>query len=126
MVQDKDYVSQCCEVGAARRVFDFLMNNVKQDTQDVTGSPTKIVQDEEKGKAYEVDPNFASPIQCAFMFLTNLSLVEEGQIHVLGDGKTKGSVLENIFGMCNYFKTNTTFDFVSNVLANVSSLQAGR
>jgi hypothetical protein len=65
-------------VGAARRVFDFLMQNVKQDVKDVSGSPAKIVKDEQAGTAYEVDPSFASPIQCAFMFLTNLTLTEEG------------------------------------------------
>ena len=71
---------------------------------------------------YEVDATFASPIQCAFMFLTNLTLEEEGKVHFLGEGKTKGSILENLIGMFQYFKTNTTFDFVSNILANVSSL----
>ena len=60
------------------------------------------------------------------MLLTNLSVVEEGQKHLLGDGKTKGAIIENIFGMFCYFKTNTTFDFVSNILANVSALEAGR
>lgn len=73
-----------------------------------------------------VSKEFASPVQCAFMLLTNLSIVESGQKHLLGDGKTKGAILENIFGMFNYFKTNTTFDFVSNIFANVSALAAGR
>ena len=75
---------------------------------------------------YVVSQEFASPVQCAFMLLTNLTIQEEGQKHFLGDGKTKGAILENIFGMFNYFKTNTTFDFVSNIMANVSSLAAGR
>lgn len=60
------------------------------------------------------------------MLLTNLTIVESGQKHFLGEGKTKGAILENIFGMFTYFKTNTTFDFVSNICANVSSLTAGR
>lgn len=60
------------------------------------------------------------------MLLTNLTIVESGQKHMLGEGKTKGAILENIFGMFTYFKTNTTFDFVSNIFANVSSLAAGR
>ena len=47
-------------------------------------------------------------------------------MHLLGEGKTKGAILENIFGMFNFFKTNPTFDFVSNILANVTSLKAGR
>ena len=60
------------------------------------------------------------------MFLTNLTILESGQKHLLGEGKTKGAILENIIGMFNFFKTNPTFDFVSNILANVSSLAAGR
>ena len=75
---------------------------------------------------YEVDSNFSSPIQCSFMFLTNLTTTESGQKHVLGEGKTKGIILENIFGMFSYFKTNSTFDFVANIFANVSSYQPGR
>ena len=60
------------------------------------------------------------------MFLTNLSIVETGQRHILGEGKTKGAIIENLLGMFNYFKTNTMFDFVANILANVSALQDGR
>ena len=60
------------------------------------------------------------------MLLTNLSIMESGQKHLLGDGKTKGAIVENVFGMFTYFKTNPTFDFVSNILANVSALEAGR
>ena len=77
-------------------------------------------------KVYEVNANFAGPIQCALMFLTNLTILESGQKHLLGEGKTKGAILENLFGMFNYFKTNPTFDFVSNILANISALQLGR
>jgi len=60
------------------------------------------------------------------MFLTNLTILESGQKHLLGEGKTKGAILENIIWMFNFFKTNPTFDFVSNILANMSSLAAGR
>ena len=60
------------------------------------------------------------------MLLTNLTILENGQKHLLGEGKTKGSILENIVGMFNFFKTNHTFDFVSNILANVSALKEGR
>ena len=114
----------------ARRVFDFLMNNVKQDAP-LVGAAAQIVdhQKTEEGgttKIYQVNPTFASPIQSAFMLLTNLTIVESGQSHLLGEGKTKGAVIENIFGMFVYFKTNPMFDFVSNILANVSALKAGR
>lgn len=108
------------------------MKNVKQDTaSDQAGSSAQIVEDqktEEGGttKVYQVNANFAGPIQCALMLLTNLSIVESGQKHLLGEGKTKGAIIENLFGMFNYFKTNPTFDFISNILANVSALQLGR
>ena len=45
---------------------------------------------------------------------------------MLGEGKTRGAIVENLLGMFNYFKTNPTFDFVSNILANTSALAAGR
>lgn len=60
------------------------------------------------------------------MLLCNLSIPENGAKHLLGEGKTRGAIIENITGMFNYFKTNTTFDFVSNILANTSALAAGR
>ena len=60
------------------------------------------------------------------MFLTNLTILESGQKHLLGEGKTKGAIVENLFGMFNYFKTNPTFDFISNILANTSALKLGR
>ena len=60
------------------------------------------------------------------MLYTNLTILEDGQKHLLGEGKTKGAIIENLVGMFNYFKTNPTFDFVSNILANVSALKDGR
>ena len=60
------------------------------------------------------------------MFLTNLTAVESGQVHLLGEGKTKGTILENILGMFMYFKSDATFDFVANTYANIASLQVGR
>ena len=60
------------------------------------------------------------------MFLTNLTAIESGQVHLLGEGAAKGAILENIMGMFTYFKTNAAFDFVANIFANISSLKAGR
>lgn len=60
------------------------------------------------------------------MFLSNLTILESGQKHLLGEGKTKGAVLENLFGMFSFFKTNPTFDFVSNIMANMSAYKPGR
>lgn len=35
-------------------------------------------------------------------------------------------MLENLVGMFTYFRTSEMFDFVANILANVSSLKEGR
>ncbi len=63
------------------------------------------------------------------MFMTNVSMVEEGQKHIIGldaDEKLKGAILENFFEMFSYFFTKSEFDFVANVLSNISALKAGR
>lgn len=60
------------------------------------------------------------------MLLTNMTILETGQKHLMGEGKTRGAIIENVFGMFSFFKTNPTFDFASNVLANVSAIKDGR
>ena len=63
------------------------------------------------------------------MFLTNLTMIEEGKKHVLGldgDHKLKGAIIENFFEMFSYFCLKTEFDFTANVLSNVISLIEGR
>jgi len=61
------------------------------------------------------------------MLLSNVAMTETGQNHMLGsDKKTKGSIIENLCGMFTYFRNSEMFDFVANILANVSSLKAGR
>lgn len=132
LAQDKAFIEECIALNVGRRIFDWLMKNVKQDTSgENAGSSAQIVEDqktEEGGttKVYEVNAQFAGPIQCAFMFLTNLTIVDQGQTHLLGEGKTKGAIIENLFGMFNYFKQNPTFDFIANILANISALKLGR
>ena len=42
IVQDKVFAEECVKLNAARKVFDFLMNNVKQDIQE-TGTDAKLV-----------------------------------------------------------------------------------
>ena len=44
----------------------------------------------------------------------------------MGEGKTKGVIFDNLFGMFTYFLKNTIFDFISNIMANVSALKEGR
>ncbi len=122
---------ECVALKCATRVFEFLKKNVTQDVSSDTGSKARLVADkktEEGGltQVYEVDAAFASPIQSALMFLSNVTIIGEGAQHLLGEDKTKGVVLENLLGMFNYFKTNPTFDFISNILANVSAVQPGR
>ena len=61
------------------------------------------------------------------MLLSNISNTEFGQQHILGvDPKTRGAVLENLVGMFTYFRKAEMFDFVSNILSNVSSMKEGR
>jgi len=61
------------------------------------------------------------------MFLANITNTDEGQRHLIGtDPKTKGAIIENLVGMFTYFRATEMFDFVANILANVSSLKEGR
>lgn len=43
-----------------------------------------------------------------------------------GDSKLVGAIMENFFGMFSYFIDKPEFDFMANVLSNVSSLKEGR
>ena len=54
MASDASYVDECVELNAARKVFDFLMNNVKQDLEEV-GSDTKIVEETSDGQKVAAD-----------------------------------------------------------------------
>ena len=61
------------------------------------------------------------------MLLSNVTLIDDGKNHVLGlDKSTKGALLFSVIGMANFFKKNSNFDFVSNIMANVSSIKEGR
>jgi hypothetical protein len=104
------------------------MRNVTQKTTKEGAGSLAVFHDDIK--VYEVkDTEFVKSIQLAFMFLTNLTMDESGQSHVLGldgDIKLKGAIMENFFGMFMYFKESTEFDFMANVLSNVSSHKVGR
>lgn len=65
-------------------------------------------------------------IEMCLMLLNNVSVDEEGQRHLIGEGKTKGLILDNLFGMFCYFLKSNIFDFVSNILSNVTGLKDGR
>lgn len=63
------------------------------------------------------------------MLLSNLTALEAGQRHLLGieeSSKFKFVIAESIFGMMCYFSKNTSFDFVSNIMANLACLEEGR
>ncbi len=65
-------------------------------------------------------------IEMCMMLLTNVTISEEGQKHLIGEGKIKGLILDNLCGMFCYFLKSNIFDFISNVLSNVSGLKEGR
>jgi hypothetical protein len=60
------------------------------------------------------------------MLLNNVTVDEEGQKHLIGEGKTKGLILDNLFGMFCFFIKSNIFDFVSNILSNITALKDGR
>ena len=108
------------------------MHNVKPSSDSVRTANAEIVKvkhTEEGGdfEIYEIKSGQANSIQAAVMLLSNVANTETGQQHILGvDPKTRGSILENLVGMFVYFRTSEMFDFVSNILSNVSSLKEGR
>lgn len=130
---DKVWVDRFCDLNVARRIFEYLMASVKPDQSSVrtdNAELKKVQLTEEGGQSdmYEIKPGQGNSIQFAVMLLCNISVTEKGQEHLLGgeNPKTKGSIIENLSGMFTYFRHAEMFDFVSNILSNVSSLKAGR
>lgn len=133
-----------CELNATQRVYELLKEVVKQDLQnsheEKTGVKMQLSEnvfelvkrepkiDETTGKLMEEDTQELC-IEYCFMFLSNLTAIEDGQKHLLGingEGKYKFIVAESIFGMFCYFQKNTSFDFVSNIMANLACCEDGR
>lgn len=133
-----------CELNASQRVYELLKEVVKQDLQNSHEETTgvkmqqsenvfELVRREPKvdpttGKLMEEDTQELT-IEYCFMFLSNLTAIEDGQKHILGingEGKYKFIVAESIFGMFCYFQKNTSFDFVSNIMANLACCEEGR
>ncbi len=89
---------------------------------------------DDKEKVYEIrnklkkgDSQAAfEDIELCMMLLTNVTISEEGQRHLIGDGAKRGIIIDNLFGMFCYFLKSGIFDFISNVLANVSGMKEGR
>lgn len=120
MTQEQEFIETCCDFGASRKVFEILKIIVKPDAKESTTELKSAT------KEYEVKAADSNIIESCFMFLTNFTMKESGQQSLLGQGKAKGSILESYWGMFTYFHANTSFDFVSNILANVSSKKEGR
>ena len=65
-------------------------------------------------------------IEYCIMILCNVTTIEEGQKHFLGEGKVKGMIIDNLFGMFCYFPKMGIFDFVANIMSNVSAIKDAR
>ena len=90
---DKTYIGRCIEVNACRRVFEYLMDNVTPSVSSIRTENATILKekmtDEDLGQfdIYEIRAGQANSIQAAVMFLTNLSVTDIGQKHILGEGE---------------------------------------
>jgi len=129
---DKSWIERLIELNVSRRVFEYLMHSVKPSSSSIRTANAEIVrikQTEEGGEfeIYEIKEGQANSIQASVMLLSNIAITESGQQHILGiDKKTRGAILENLVGMFTYFRTSEMFDFVANIMSNVSSLKEGR
>ncbi|CDW79364.1 duf383 domain containing protein [Stylonychia lemnae] len=124
---DKDYVKELISLNVSTRVFDFLKTNVKMDMKSPEQTSAHFLEDD---NAYVIrdssNQDISQAIEQLLMMLSNVTINEEGQRHLLGTGATKGAILDNLFGMFCYFGSSGNFDFISNVLSNVSALKEGR
>jgi len=109
------------ELNAGPRVFEYIKQNVRQDMAAPTDH--NILLDTQKNE-YEI--RHSDVISLCFMFLTNLTQFDQGKEHLLGKDKLRGAIIDVLFGMFCYFSQNSTFDFIANVLANISSIKDGR
>ena len=115
------------------RIFDFLKEHVQMNMKGAEdGSHAAFNEDELvyeiRAKALAKNDSQAvyDAIELCIMLLTNVTVSEEGQKHLIGDGRTKGLIIDNLFGMFCYFLKSGVFDFVANIMANVTALQEGR
>lgn len=87
------------EFNVAVRVIDFLKENVKPD---MSAPPKTHAEMNKEDKVYEIKGlsiKTCHSIEYLIMLLSNITSIDEGRKHFLGENKTKGLVLENIFGM---------------------------
>lgn len=101
------------------------MKATKEGTQVAFDDKEQIYQIRNKLKKGDSQAAFED-IELCLMLLTNVTISEEGQRHLIGDGFKRGIILDNLFGMFCFFLKSGIFDFISNILANVSALKEGR
>lgn len=122
--QDKEQIKELVKLNVAGRVLDFLKENVSMNMKNTESTKATLSESEQ---AYVISKEFSDNyIEFFIMLLCNVTTTEEGQKHLLGEDKLKGLVLDNLFGMFCYFSKAGTFDFVSNILSNVSGLKEAR
>lgn len=128
---DTEYQIQLVSLNVGGRIFDFLRENVKMDMKAEV--QTHIAYDD-KERVYEIrnklkkgDSQAAyEDIELCLMLLTNVTISEDGQKHLIGNEKTRGIILDNLFGMFCYFLKSNVFDFISNIMSNISCVKEGR
>mmetsp|Transcript_34203 Transcript_34203/g.24715 ORF Transcript_34203/g.24715 Transcript_34203/m.24715 type:complete len:124 (+) Transcript_34203:492-863(+) len=94
-----------------------------------SSSNNKDIKLDRSENAYIIDDksnDMSSTIFFAIMLLSNVTKIEEGCLNILGKDKQEGVVLENLFGMFSYFDRDQSFDFVANVLSNITSTKEAR
>lgn len=130
---DPDYQKDLIKLNVGGRIFDFLKDHVQMNMKAVEDSGhAAFIEDK---KIYEIraltlakndSQGVYDSIELCLMLLTNVTVSEEGQKHLIGEGRTKGLILDNLFGMFCFFLKSGIFDFISNILANVTALKEGR
>lgn len=129
---DQEFVDEMISLNVGGRVFDFLKEHVQMNMKPVENSHAAFNEDE---KIYEIrqlalakndSQAVFDTIELLSMLLSNVTVSEEGQKHLIGDLKKRGVVLDNLFGMFCYFLKSAIFDFLANVIANVTAVKEGR
>jgi hypothetical protein len=125
---DEVYLKDLIKLNVGGRVFDFLKEHVQMNMKGAEGHAAF----NEEEKVYEIRQlagaknNATTTIEYLFMLLTNVTVNEEGQRHLIGEGKMRGLIIDNLFSMFCYFLKSGTFDFIANILGNVTALKEGR
>lgn len=129
---DPNYQRELISLNVGGRVFDFLKEHVQMNMKI---EDTSHAAYNEEDKVYEIrqlalkkNDSLAvyDSIELCCMLLCNITVGEDGQKHLIGEARTKGLILDNLFGMFCYFLKSGIFDFISNTLANVTALKEGR